>query len=391
MGMGLIQVVITLVIILLLVKPVGHYLVKVFSYEKSGQDRIFGPIERGIYRLIGVRGNEAMGWKKYIGAMLLTNFVMLLILFAVLKLQKYLPFNPDGIGNMPTWLAFNTASSFITNTNWQSYSGENALSYFSQMAAIIFPMFTSAATGFAFLSPERKARITLEAFYKRYDRYPFSVAQGVSLANLGSDFNVVGNEAVTPTSEGRAYGVEFLYQQRLFKGVYGLLAYTFFRSEFTDAQGVYQPSAWDFRHSLSLTAGWRFGKAWELSGRFLFSGGAPYTPYDLEASAQKANWDANKQGVPDYSRLNSERTADFHQLDVRITKQFYFNRWSIELYLDIQNLYGYKVRLRDNFDVLRDDQGQPLTDPNNPDAYQYRLLKNESGVTLPSIGVVVDF
>ncbi|WP_157630169.1 TonB-dependent receptor [Thermonema rossianum] len=248
-----------------------------------------------------------------------------------------------------------------------------------------------AATGFAFLLPERKARITLEAFYKRYDRYPFSVAQGVSLANLGSDFNVVGNEEVTPTSEGRAYGVEFLYQQRLFKGVYGLLAYTFFRSEFTDAQGVYQPSAWDFRHSLSLTAGWRFGKAWELSGRFLFSGGAPYTPYDLEASALKANWDANKQGVPDYSRLNSERTSDFHQLDVRLTKQFYFNRWSLELYLDIQNLYGYKVRLRDNFDVLRDDQGQPLTDPNNPQAYQYQLLKNESGVTLPSIGVVVDF
>jgi K+-transporting ATPase ATPase A chain len=149
MGMGLVQVIITLAIILLLVKPVGSYLVTVFSYERSGQDRVFGPFERGIYRLMGVRENEAMGWKKYVGAMLLTNFVMLLILFAVLKLQNYLPLNPDGIGNMPTWLAFNTAISFITNTNWQSYSGENALSYFSQMAAIIFPMFTSAATGFA--------------------------------------------------------------------------------------------------------------------------------------------------------------------------------------------------------------------------------------------------
>ncbi|QGR00127.1 potassium-transporting ATPase subunit KdpA [Paenibacillus psychroresistens] len=147
--MGLVQVIITLVVILLLVKPVGNYLVKVFNYEKSGQDRFFGSTERGIYRLMGVREHEAMGWKKYIGAMLLTNFVMLLILFAVLRLQKYLPLNPDGIGNMPTWLAFNTSISFITNTNWQSYSGENSLSYFSQMAAIIFPMFTSAATGFA--------------------------------------------------------------------------------------------------------------------------------------------------------------------------------------------------------------------------------------------------
>jgi K+-transporting ATPase ATPase A chain len=149
MGMGLLQVAITLVIILLLVKPVGNYLVKVFNYEKTGLDRVFGPFERGLYRLMGVREKEAMGWKKYVGAMLLTNLVMLLILYAVLRLQKYLPLNPDGIGNMPSALAFNTAISFITNTNWQSYSGENSLSYLSQMLAVIFPMFTSAATGFA--------------------------------------------------------------------------------------------------------------------------------------------------------------------------------------------------------------------------------------------------
>jgi len=88
MGMGLLQVAITLVIILLLVKPVGSYLVKVFNYEKTGLDRVFGPFERGIYRLMGVREKEAMGWKKYLIAMLLTNFVMLLMLYAVLRLQN---------------------------------------------------------------------------------------------------------------------------------------------------------------------------------------------------------------------------------------------------------------------------------------------------------------
>lgn len=149
MTMGLIQVIVTLVIALLLIKPVGTYLVKVFDYDKTGIDRIFGPVEHGIYRLIGVKEEERMGWKKYLLAMLLCNFVMLLFLYGILRLQKYLPLNPQQIDNMPPALAFNTAISFMTNTNWQAYSGENALSYFSQMAAITFPMFTSSATGFA--------------------------------------------------------------------------------------------------------------------------------------------------------------------------------------------------------------------------------------------------
>ncbi|MED4256392.1 potassium-transporting ATPase subunit KdpA [Priestia megaterium] len=147
--MGLIQIVVTLLIIGLLVKPVGVYLVKVFNYERTGLDRIFGPVERFIYRLIGVREKESMGWKKYVFAVLLSNLVMLMLMYIVFRLQKYLPLNPDGIENMPSTLAFNTAVSFITNTNWQAYSGENSLSYLSQMIAITFPMFTSAATGFA--------------------------------------------------------------------------------------------------------------------------------------------------------------------------------------------------------------------------------------------------
>ncbi|NEW08316.1 potassium-transporting ATPase subunit KdpA [Paenibacillus sp. SYP-B3998] len=147
--MGLLQVVITLVLIMLLVKPVGHYLVKVFDYNKTGVDRVFGPFERITYRIMGVRENESMGWKQYLGAMLLTNFIMLILMYMVLRFQQYLPMNPDGIANMPAAQAFNTAASFITNTNWQSYSGENALSYLSQLLAITFPMFTSAATGFA--------------------------------------------------------------------------------------------------------------------------------------------------------------------------------------------------------------------------------------------------
>ncbi|WP_425607807.1 potassium-transporting ATPase subunit KdpA [Paenibacillus amylolyticus] len=149
MGIGVVQVAVTLLIILLLVKPVGKYIVNVFDGQRTGLDRIFGGPERLLYRVMGVRENESMGWKKYLMAVLLSNFVMLVLMFLVLRLQKYLPLNPDGIGKMPAAQAFNTAVSFMTNTNWQSYTGENALSYLSQMLAVTFPMFTSAATGFA--------------------------------------------------------------------------------------------------------------------------------------------------------------------------------------------------------------------------------------------------
>ncbi len=149
MSMGLIQVAVTLLIIGLLVKPVGLYLVKVFNYEETRLNQFFGPVERVIYRFIGVNEKDRMGWKKYVFAVLLSNFIMMMLMYGVFRLQKYLPLNPDGIENMSSGLAFNTAASFITNTNWQAYSGENSLSYLSQMIAVTFPMFTSAATGFA--------------------------------------------------------------------------------------------------------------------------------------------------------------------------------------------------------------------------------------------------
>ena len=120
MGSGLLQVAVTLLIIILLVKPVGSYLVKVFDGKRTGLDRIFGGPERLLYRLMGVRENESMGWKKYLSAVLISNFVMLILMFLVLRLQQFLPLNPDGFCNMPAAQAFHTAASFMTITNWQS-------------------------------------------------------------------------------------------------------------------------------------------------------------------------------------------------------------------------------------------------------------------------------
>jgi K+-transporting ATPase ATPase A chain len=140
---------IVLAILFLLVRPVGTYMAAVFTRKPSSVDRVFDPIDNGIYRLSGVNPNENQRWPAYVKAMLITNFAMWAILFVILEVQQFLPLNPDGQGPVNPWLAFNTSLSFITNTNWQNYGGENTLSYFSQMFAIIFPQFTSAATGLA--------------------------------------------------------------------------------------------------------------------------------------------------------------------------------------------------------------------------------------------------
>lgn len=144
------QVVLTLLLALALVVPTGRYLYRTFAGGPAPGDRFFGPVERLLYRLIGVNDPDAnMTWKAYAVALLASNAVMMALVFVIFLVQGALPWNPQSISGMKWDLALNTASSFITNTNLQHYSGETGLSYFSQMAAITFLMFTSAASGFA--------------------------------------------------------------------------------------------------------------------------------------------------------------------------------------------------------------------------------------------------
>ena len=205
------------------------------------------------------------------------------------------------------------------------------------------------------------SRFTVEGFYKNYSRYPYSVVDSISLANLGSDFGVVGNEAVTSTSSGRSYGLEFLYQQKMIKGFYGIVAYTFVTSEFKDKNDQYIPSSWDSKHVVSLTGGKRFNKGWEVGLRWLFSGGAPYTPYDVATSSLKQVWDVNGCGILDYNQLN------------------------------IQNLYGQKTKVAPILLVVKDANGQPVTDPSDPSRYLTKEVEQTSGILQPSIGIIVEF
>ncbi|MBE2898250.1 potassium-transporting ATPase subunit KdpA [Pasteurellaceae bacterium 20609_3] len=143
------QLSLTFIIFLLIVIPMGHYLANIAQGNKTVFDPVFNPIDNLLYKIIGVRYDSAMNWKQYAVALVLTNAVMVLIGYLVLRGQSISLFNPNGIDGMESSLAFNTIISFMTNTNLQHYSGESGLSYLSQMIVICFMMFVSAASGYA--------------------------------------------------------------------------------------------------------------------------------------------------------------------------------------------------------------------------------------------------
>jgi potassium-transporting ATPase potassium-binding subunit len=140
-----------LAVLLLLVKPLGSYMALVFSETPNRVTRIGAPVERILYRVSGVKADEDMSWVRYSLAMLVFNVAGLLVVYALMRLQVWLPLNPQHMDNVPPDLSMNTAISFATNTNWQAYSGESTLSYLTQMLGLSVQNFLSAATGIAVL------------------------------------------------------------------------------------------------------------------------------------------------------------------------------------------------------------------------------------------------
>ncbi len=146
---ALLQIAVFAALVTLTVKPLGAYMAAVFTGERTLLSPVFGPLERGIYRLGGVNTEQEQHWTAYALACLMFSIAGFVFLYGVLRLQGFLPLNPRGLGAVPPDLAFNTAVSFATNTNWQSYSGETTLSYFTQMVGLTMHNFVSAATGLA--------------------------------------------------------------------------------------------------------------------------------------------------------------------------------------------------------------------------------------------------
>jgi potassium-transporting ATPase potassium-binding subunit len=145
---GWVQIFVFLALIFIVTKPLGIFMARVFAGERTFLDPALRPIERILYRVTGVDEEHEMRWTEYAMAMLLFSAVSMLVLYLIERVQYWLPFNPQHFaGVMPEHVAFNTAASFTTNTNWQAYAGETTMSYFTQMAGLAFHNFTSAATG----------------------------------------------------------------------------------------------------------------------------------------------------------------------------------------------------------------------------------------------------
>ncbi|HKD79738.1 MAG TPA: potassium-transporting ATPase subunit KdpA [Candidatus Angelobacter sp.] len=184
---GWFQIFFYFAVVLLLTKPMGIFMTKVFSRERTWLDPVMRPIERLLYKITGVDENREMRWTEYSIAMLLFSVVSMLVLYLLQRTQQWLPLNPQKFAALPQDLAFNTAASFTTNTNWQFYSGEQVMSYLTQMAGLAFHNFASAAVGMALAVAfirgiARREKDTIGNFWVDMTRATFWVLVPLSLA-----------------------------------------------------------------------------------------------------------------------------------------------------------------------------------------------------------------
>lgn len=242
--------------------------------------------------------------------------------------------------------------------------------------------------GFEF-NTKAKIKASVEGFYKQYYNYPITLNEGISLASKGNDFGAVGDEPLISDGKGRAYGIEALFTANDIKKFNIYAVFTYFISEFTDIQGKYVSSSWDNRFILNLTASRKFKYDWLVSARWRLIGGSPYTPIDEYVSSQIQIWDVRNQPYLDYTKFNTLRLGNYHQLDIRVDKEFAWKNFDITIYLDIQNVYNFKSESEPIYTNLNTD-GTPNIAPNNQE-YILRKISTTTGTILPTFGLIVYF
>ncbi|MFZ1254975.1 MAG: TonB-dependent receptor [Saprospiraceae bacterium] len=244
-----------------------------------------------------------------------------------------------------------------------------------------------------------EGRLSVEFYLKNYSNYPLLLRDSITLANLGGDFGVVGTEPAISFAKGISYGLECMYQQKLYKGFYGIIAYTFGNSEFENKNKIFLPSSWDSKHIINLSLGRQFKKSWEIGINWRYQSGLPYTPFD-DNSNLKTNWDINGKGLFNYDQINSLRYEGISQLDFRVDKKWFFKTWNLELYLDIENVFGNSIASKALIlDRPMDSNNKPIGDavlinPSDPlelQRYKLKYINDASGNTLPSIGITLEW
>ena len=253
---------------------------------------------------------------------------------------------------------------------------------------------THYTSGVEFL-PNDELRFTLEGFYKQYANVAVSARDGISLANLGTDFTALGNEDVNTNGKGQAYGIEFFVQKKLTKNFFGILSYTYYRSLYSGTDNKLIASSWDNRHLLSVTWGYKFPRNWELGLKFRYQGGAPYTPFDETAS--RLNYASQGKGTLDYARLNTQRLRAFNSSDIRIDKKINLKKTTIDLFLDVTNWYLAKNQSAEQYTWERtaDNAAFKTTDglavkPDGSNAIPTRIV-DDAATVIPTIGIIVLF
>lgn len=248
--------------------------------------------------------------------------------------------------------------------------------------------------------PDENSKFSVEGFYKYYNNYPFSVNDSVPISSKAADYGIFGDEEVLSISQGRSYGVEFLYRHKALSGFNVVVSYTFYKSEFRkmnadlNLSSEYIPSAWDNRHLLNITATRKFARNWDIGLKWRFVGGAPYTPFDPEKSSYVLAWNAKGMPYPDYSRFNQLRLNAFHQLDLRVDKSYYFSNWTLRFYFDVANAYNFKAEVADRLTNKDEEGNATIVNPSDPIQEQRYLLRtitsDGQGTVLPTVGLIIE-
>ena len=232
--------------------------------------------------------------------------------------------------------------------------------------------------------------VSVEGFYKDYDKIPLSVADGIPLTCKGNDYGVIGNELLTSTAQGRSYGAELLLKWLIAKKLNLASSFTLFKSEYrTDKESEYIASAWDNRFIFNLRGTYNLPRHWSVGMKVSCIGGAPYTPYDADKSSLVTAWNAQGKPYYDYTRYNEERLPAFTQVDIRIDKTFYLKRCMLGFYIDLQNIAGSKLKQADvlmSTGVIKNPDA-PITEQR----YVMKSLKQESGTLLPTLGITFEY
>lgn len=238
--------------------------------------------------------------------------------------------------------------------------------------------------------PGNTFELSAEGFYKQYDKIPFSIADGIPLACKGNDYGVIGNEALSSTAQGRAYGIEILMKWLIAKKLNLASSFTLFKSEYrNNKQSEYIASAWDNRYIFNMSGTYNFPHNWSLGMKISCIGGAPYTPYDVEKSSLVTAWNAQGRPYYDYTKYNTGRLPAFGQLDVRVDKTFYLKRCMLGFYIDLQNVTNSKFKQPD---ILMSTG--VIENPSAPMAeqrYKMKYITRKSGTLMPTLGITFEY